>query len=202
MGSWRAARAVTAAATVAAVGCVERRFVIESNVPTAQVYVDGRPVGAAPADVRFDYYGYYTITLVHPGFETKTERVRVKPAWHAYPPLDFVAEVLWPFHIEDVRRYYFEMSPARQVLTPELLQQADELRGRGQTLPPPKYPQESTIPGPPAGVVPATSPLPAPAGSPSALPQPSPLPADGPVPQGVPSVRPPDAGPGGQGFRY
>jgi hypothetical protein len=125
-------------------GCVDRRFVIESSVPTAQVYVDNRPVGPAPADVPFDYYGKYTITVVHPGYEPLTEQIRVKAPWWAYPPLDFAAEVLWPFRISDVRRYQLELTPARVVRTDELTAMADELRQRGQNLPP------STVPDFPA----------------------------------------------------
>ncbi|HSQ55829.1 MAG TPA: PEGA domain-containing protein, partial [Gemmata sp.] len=60
-------------AAAACAGCVDRRFVVESNIPNAQVYIDNLPVGAAPAHSPFEYYGNYTFTVVHPGFETKTE---------------------------------------------------------------------------------------------------------------------------------
>ena len=75
----RAARAIPSAlllAALAAAGCVDRRFVIESNVPNAQVYIDNRPVGAAPVNAPFDYYGYYNVTLVHPDFATTNKRMR------------------------------------------------------------------------------------------------------------------------------
>src|SRR5262245_46814237 len=87
------------ALVVPAAGCVDRKFVIESNIPSAQVYIDNKPVGAAPAYAPFEYYGYYTIKLVHPGYETVEKRVHVTAPWYAYPPFDFVTEVLWPFHI-------------------------------------------------------------------------------------------------------
>ncbi|MBY0456260.1 MAG: PEGA domain-containing protein, partial [Gemmataceae bacterium] len=83
-------------------GCVDRRFVIVSNVPGAQVYIDNKAIGAAPAHAPFEYYGYYTIKLVHPGYETLEERVHVAAPWYAYPPFDFLAEVVWPFHVRDV----------------------------------------------------------------------------------------------------
>ena len=108
-------------------GCVDRKFVIESNVPNAQVYIDDKPIGAAPAYAPFEYYGYYTITLVHPGYETHVKRVHVVAPWYAYPPFDFLAEVLWPFHIRDTRRYYFELYEATQTRTDDILNAADAL---------------------------------------------------------------------------
>ena len=66
---------------ILAAGCVDRRFVIHSNVPNAQVFSDDKPVGAAPAYAPFEYYGYYTVTLVHPGYETLSQRVHVTDFW-------------------------------------------------------------------------------------------------------------------------
>jgi len=62
---------VAGAVLLAATGCggVNRRFVIESNVPNAQVYINNHPVGAAPAHATFEYYGYYNIELVHPDYQ-------------------------------------------------------------------------------------------------------------------------------------
>src|SRR4029079_3330210 len=76
-----------------AAGCVDRRFVIESNIPNAQVFIDNKPIGAAPAYSSFEYYGYYTVSLVHPGYETLTQPVHVVAPWYAYPPFDFLTEV-------------------------------------------------------------------------------------------------------------
>src|SRR3954471_2118398 len=110
----RPARIAAVLAGLLAAGCVERRFVIESNVPSAQVYIDNRPVGPAPAYAPFEYYGYYTIKIVQPGFETLEQRVKVPAPWYAYPPFDFLAEIVWPFRITDRRGLYFELQPARQ----------------------------------------------------------------------------------------
>src|SRR5438270_4498527 len=131
MTTARRLRLAALLAGLAAVGCVDRRFVIESNVPNAQVYIDNRPVGAAPAHAQFDYYGFYTVKLVYHGYETVTKRVHVVAPWYSYPPFDFLAEVVWPFHVEDVRRYYFEMTPAAQTRTDDLINSADALRPPG-----------------------------------------------------------------------
>lgn len=148
-------------AAVLAAGCVDRRFVIESNVPNAQVYIDNRPIGAAPAHSQFEYYGYYTISLVHPGYETLTRRVHVVAPWYAYPPFDFLAEVVWPFHIRDTRRYYFELHEASKTRVDDLLNNADALRQRGQNLPSPERPAiPKGQPTAPPGVLPSPTPLP------------------------------------------
>lgn len=163
-----------------AAGCVDRKFVVESNVPNAQVYVDNRPVGAAPAYVPFEYYGYYTVTLVHPGYETVVKRVHVTAPWYAYPPLDFITEVLWPFHIRDTRRYTIDMHQATQARTDDILAAAEALRLRGMTLPPPERPAapRPTAPlgpigptlGPPVGTSPELTPIPSPLPAPSVVP--------------------------------
>jgi hypothetical protein len=149
-------------AALAAAGCVDRRFVIESNVPTAQVYIDDRWVGPAPAYAPFEYYGFYTIKIVQPGFETLEKRVHVAAPWYAYPPFDFLAEVVWPFRITDRRGMYFELQPAQQARTEELIEAADRLRERGWNLPAPSEPSRqpaAPVIGPPVPPGPAPQPL-------------------------------------------
>lgn len=159
MTTGRTVRGITALVFLACAGCVERRFIIESNVPNAQVYIDDHPVGAAPSHSSFDYYGHYNIMLVHPGYETITKRVHVRAPWYAYPPFDFLAEVVWPFHVHDTRRYYFELHEATKTRTDDLLNNADALRLRGWNLPAPErpaLPKGGSMPvQPPPGAVPA-----------------------------------------------
>jgi hypothetical protein len=121
-------------------GCVERRFVVETNVPGAQVYVNSAPVGPSPADARWDYAGNYVFRVVAQGYEPLTRVEHVKARWYDYPPLDFFFETLWPFHVEDVRRFRFDLVPATQIRTDELLDAANNMRAQGQSLPEPKYP--------------------------------------------------------------
>ena len=40
-------------------GCVDRRFVIESDPPGAIVYLNDKWVGPTPVDQSFTYYGKY-----------------------------------------------------------------------------------------------------------------------------------------------
>lgn len=125
-----------AAATLLAAGCVERRFVLESNVPGAQIFVNDAAVGPSPADARWDYAGKYKFKVVAPGYEPLTDVRRVGAKWYDYPPLDFFVETIWPFHIEDVRRFTFDLQPIAPVRTDELLDNANRLRDRGRALEP------------------------------------------------------------------
>jgi hypothetical protein len=172
---------------LSAAGCVERRFVIESNVPNAQVYIDNKPVGAAPAYAPFEYYGYHNVTVVHPGYQSVTQRIKVAAPWYAYPPIDFLAEVLYPYHIEDVRRHHIELLPAPQTRTDDLISNADALRLRGYSL-------QSAAPASP--VPPANQPIigqPVNPGPPPVPPSPTPgVPPPTPL---IPSVTPAQFGP-------
>src|SRR5262249_15529581 len=85
-------------------GCVERRYVINSDPPGALVYRDGRPIGTTPVDDAFIYYGKYHFTLVKDGYETLHVEEDFASPWYEYPPLDFFAENVWPWKIRDVRR--------------------------------------------------------------------------------------------------
>lgn len=117
-------------------GCVDRRFVVETNVPGAQIAVDGAPIGPSPADSRWEYSGAYQFTASAPGYQPLAKRVHFKARWYQYPPLDLIAEVFWPFRIEDVRRVYLELEPVQPVNQAELISSANQLRSRGLTLPP------------------------------------------------------------------
>lgn len=127
-------------AFVAAVGCVDRRFVVETNVPGAQVTVDGVPIGPSPADAEWEYAGNKRFRAVAPGYEPLDQVVNFRPKWYNYPPFDFFAEVLWPLRIEDVRRVRLTLQPRQPVNRDALLQSADQLRVRGNSLPPASVP--------------------------------------------------------------
>lgn len=116
-------------------GCVERRFVIESDPPGALVLVNGQPLGSTPADGHFIYYGNYDFTLVKDGYETLHVDQRIRAPWYQWPLVDFVSENIYPGKLEDVRRFRYNMQPAAKVNTQQLLNQAEALRDRGRSLP-------------------------------------------------------------------
>lgn len=172
---------ILAASAVLGAGCVDRRFVVETNVPGAQVYVNDHPIGPSPADTAFEYPGRYEFRAIAPGYDPLSVRENVRSRWYDIPGLDFFAEVVWPGRIEDVRRIQLTLTPARQVNTQELLGAAENLRVRAQTLPPPSVPDEAPVP--------ATTPRPV------VIPPDTPPPAAGPP---LPSLGPPPTGPGTQ----
>src|SRR5213082_203874 len=86
-------------------GCVERRYVIESDPPGALVLVNGQPLGTTPVDGHFVYYGNYAFTLIKDGYETLHVDQRINSPWYQYPPLDFASENIYPGKLEDVRQF-------------------------------------------------------------------------------------------------
>ena len=149
---------LTAALTT---GCVDRRFVVQSNVPAAQIYVDGKALGPAPVDSSWIYAGEYNVTALAPGYEPYNERVRLKAKWYQYPPLDIFAELLYPGRIEDVRLIQVTMQPKRQLSDAELIANAERLRAEGKALPPSRIPDDKgtrtgTAPTPPPSPGPGT----------------------------------------------
>lgn len=115
-------------------GCVERRYVITSDPPGAVVYKNGQPLGAAPVDDHFVYYGKYRFTLVKEGYETLHVDQDIPTPWYEVFPLDFISENLVPWPITDVRRFHYRMEPRQQVQSEQLRQDADNLRGRGRSI--------------------------------------------------------------------
>jgi hypothetical protein len=140
-------------------GCVERRFVINTFPQGAVVYENGRPLGAAPADDHFTYYGSYQFTLVKDGYQTLKILQPVPAPWYQYPGLDFISENLIPWTIVDRREFGFTMEPMHIPNAGELLGQAQTLRGQGQAIGPP-----TPVPG--AAPPPVPVPVPTPAGNP------------------------------------
>jgi hypothetical protein len=134
------------ATLTAAAGCIDRRFVVETNVPGAQVFVNGRPIGPSPADTGWEYPGRYEFRAIAPGYEPLTQCETIRARWYDYAPFDFIVGVLWPFHIEDVRRLRFDLVPARQVNVEELQTRAEELRARTKQLPEPSVPNDDAKP--------------------------------------------------------
>lgn len=147
MGSARTAVLVASVALVLVLtGCVDRRFVVTSNVAGAQVTVDGEQLGPAPVDARYEYTGKREFRAYAPGYEPLVQLIPFEPRWYDYPGLDLFAEVFWPFRIEDVRRVHLELQPAQPVPVDQIQASAEQLRQRGHSLPPPSVPNDQPTP--------------------------------------------------------
>jgi hypothetical protein len=126
---------------LALTGCVERRFVVTTDPPGALVLRNTAPIGFAPADDHFTYYGNYHFTLIKDGYETQQVDQRIPAPWYEYPPFDFFTENFLPWHIIDVRRFHYQMQPRQVPQADEMLNRAQELRDRGHIVtPPPETP--------------------------------------------------------------
>jgi PEGA domain len=134
-------------------GCVERRFVIESVPPGAQVLRNGKPVGFTPCDDSFVYYGKYHFSLIKDGYETAQVIQAVPTPWWQIPPLDFITENVLPWKFRDIRRFNYQMQPLRAVNSNEVLQRATQMRVQGKQIgerPPTAAQTGPPIPGAPA----------------------------------------------------
>ena len=113
-------------------GCVRRRLNIVTDPPGAMVHVDNTPVGSTPTATPFTYYGTREIRVTKPGYETVVVKENIFPKWYQRPPLDFFAEVVWPFEIRDKREVDIKLPPKKMVSQKELLDRASDLRSRAR----------------------------------------------------------------------
>jgi hypothetical protein len=130
-------------------GCVERKFVIETDPPNALVLVNNQPLGPSPADGSFVYYGKYNFTLLSPGFETLHVTENIAAPCYQWFPLDFFFETLWPFEIQDVRRFHYQMMPMQIPNTADVLQRSGVIRQQGRNIRPLPTPASETAGAPP-----------------------------------------------------
>ena len=118
-------------------GCVERRFVVISDPPGAIVYNEREaPIGAAPADQEFTWYGTYQFKLVKDGYQTKVVQENVKAPWYEWPILDFVSENVVPWTIRDIRRLHYKLEPLESLSPEKVRGDGEALRQRGATVGP------------------------------------------------------------------
>jgi PEGA domain len=193
---------VLALVALAQAGCVERRYVIVTDPPGAVVERNGELLGATPADDHFIYYGKYQFKIVKPGYETLQVKQDIPAPWYEFIGVDFLSENIWPFNIVDRREFHYQLVPLMQPQTNDLLREADNLRNRGKSIPPPP----GTIlaaPVQPGAVVqvPGVTPVPPPTlqpplgSGPSRVVQPAPGPSMTPPPPGIqappPTLQPP-----------
>lgn len=119
-----------------AIGCVTRKYTIDSLPQGALVYKDGKPIGVTPMDDHFTYYGKYKFKLVKDGYEPLEVEQKIPAPWYQYPPLDFISESLFPFEVHDIHRFNYALEPSKAVRQDEMLQKATTLRQKGKAVVP------------------------------------------------------------------
>ena len=145
-----ARRAGAAALLVAfAAGCkADRRLVITSQPPGADIRLDGKLVGKTPKTVEFVHYGTRRVSYYLDGYISQSHVVEVKAPWYGRFPLDLVSEVLIPWGWKDVHPVHAELEPGTGAIAePDLrsvIERAARLRRAGPEGPLP-------VPEPPDG---------------------------------------------------
>jgi hypothetical protein len=114
-------------------GCVYRRVIVRSDPPGARVLLDGQEVGYTPTGIPFTYYGTRKLTLIKPGFETRTELVTIPPPWYQWVPIDFVSDNFIGMHVADRHDINWQLFPQTVVPLDQLQQRADSLRSEAHT---------------------------------------------------------------------
>lgn len=112
------------------VGCVRRTLTIRTEPSGALVFLNDEEVGRSPVTTDFTWYGDYDVILRRDGCQTLQTHVKVAAPWYQLPPIDFIAEVLWPAHVVDARTYDFELAPEELADRSELIDRAQALRER------------------------------------------------------------------------
>jgi hypothetical protein len=136
-----------------ATGCVERRFVIDTEPFGAAVFNEHEvAIGASPADQTFERYGVYQFRLVKDGYATQVVQENIKAPWYEWPGLDFFSENVLPFWIHDVRHLKYTMTPVEAVSPDALKASADMLRQQGVTVGPQMIGRPATLTAPAAPV--------------------------------------------------
>jgi PEGA domain len=160
-------------------GCVDRRFVIESDPQNAIVTLNNKVIGATPADVQFTYYGTYRIVFDHDGFQRLVVDECVSMPWYEYFPLEFIVENVLPFTIRDIHYIRKPLEPMILISPDQTFKRAQELREKGKAIYVPEA--GSTLPASPP-CVPAPGPVMVPAVPPPGLSVVQPLPPNVPPP--------------------
>jgi len=111
-------------------GCVERSLIIRSDPPGAQVVVNGTEKGTTPAAVPFQTYGVYDVVLSKEEYRRVRASVPVRAPWYEHVPLDFFAEVIWPFTLYDLHEVTLCMQPTVPADEAGVDERENELRER------------------------------------------------------------------------
>ena len=122
--------AVCALLCAGSAGCVERQMTLVTEPSGAVAYYNGENVGTTPTTFHFTYYQPADLRFEKDGCKTLRVVQPVKaPAYQRFP-LDFFAEVLWPFTVCDEHTFRYTLEAAEDTTVEALVERADALRSR------------------------------------------------------------------------
>ena len=130
IGTVAAACLVTAVAMLS--GCVRRTLKITTEPPSALVFLNEEEVGRSDITRDFIWYGDYSVIIRKEGYKTLKTHWDIKPPWYQHIPIDFIAEVLWPWHIHDTHETHFVLEKQEWPTSEELVERARELQARAR----------------------------------------------------------------------
>ncbi len=126
--------------------CVTRKLFLLSDPPGAQVILDGQLVGSTPYETDFLSYGVRRVELRMPGFQRSFTELDIWRPWWQVFPMSLLTDVLWPFTIEDERRFHIALEVYEDFGGPEGAEAAaraayEKLKAmREESTPDPKSP--------------------------------------------------------------
>lgn len=109
-------------------GCIERELKINTVPQGAMVTLNDEEIGQSPVKISFNWYGNYYVSLSKDGYETLNTHRRLNGPWYDHFPLDFFAEVVWPFRIVNSYEWTFELQEQKEMTREQLLQKAEDLK--------------------------------------------------------------------------
>ena len=131
---------------LSATGCLHRQFTIRSEPSGAQILVNDKILGLTPYSYDFQWYGWYRLSLVKPGYERLDDHVLIRAPTYLWIPFDLLAE-LAPFAVHDDKVLSYQLQiqtpipePAPPVIEPEPVNPAPLQKGGVKKPLPPASP--------------------------------------------------------------
>jgi len=118
------------AAVLILTGCVERKLTINTQPAGGLVFLNDEEIGVSPVTVGFSWYGDYKVRISKKGYETLNTHRNLPSPLHDHFPLDFFAELLWPWRIADEYEWTFELLPYQPPQRDELISAAKQMKER------------------------------------------------------------------------
>lgn len=115
-------------------GCITRHYVIETRPSNARVVINGEDAGRSPIVRPFMHYGTSEFIISHEGHQRLKVWQEIEPPWYQIFPIDFVVEMIWPWQVEELEVFVYELEPVGDLDSAGLLERAEEMKDRMESL--------------------------------------------------------------------